>query len=113
MKKISQIAFAAIAAATMFACQGIEENIGAGHGSGNQVVFTATRESVSPDTKTVRMNDGSTWWSPSDEMSVFYGAGYDGGYKFVSTNTVPVKTAAFTCESEISDNGSVHWAIYP
>lgn len=76
------------------------------------IVLTATYEGVSPDTKTLRMDDGSTWWNPTEEISVFYGSGSNGGSKFISKNTTIAETAEF--EGSISMSGSQEfWAVYP
>jgi hypothetical protein len=77
-----------------------------------ELTFTATREGVSPVTKTVRMDDGSTWWNAAEEISVFYGSGSNGGSKFISKNTTLAETTEF--EGSISMSGSKEfWAVYP
>ena len=76
------------------------------------IVLTATHEGVSPDTKTLRMDDCSTWWNPKEEISVFYGSGSNGGSKFTSKNTTIAETTEF--EGSISMSGSKEfWAVYP
>lgn len=81
-----------------------------------RVVFTA--ESGEPQTKTAFQNDEtSIWWSPGDEIAIFYGA--SGGSKFTATNDVEVAKAefqgeldTFTGESESGDF-NYFWAVYP
>lgn len=76
------------------------------------ILLTATHEGVSPNTKTLRMEDGSTWWNPKEEISVFYGSGSNGGSKFTSKNTTLAETTEF--EGSISMSGSKEfWAVYP
>ncbi len=76
------------------------------------IILTATQEGLSPDTKTVRMDDGMTLWNPAEEISVFYGSGADGGSKFVSNNTAQAQTVEF--EGSISMSGNKEfWAVYP
>ena len=74
----------------------------------HEVVFHA---GWAPETKTVLQEDGSVWWSPGDEISLFVGGGENGGYRLTSTNTDPTATADFLgqiCESE-----STFSAVYP
>ena len=73
-----------------------------------EVVFHA---GWAPETKTVLQEDGSIWWSPGDEISIFAGSGVGGGYKFISANTSPAATADFFGQIGVSD--SKYSAIYP
>ena len=76
------------------------------------LVFTASRESVTPDTKSVKLDDGTVWWGPQEEISMFYGSGTAGGSKFTSTNTSHAETVEF--EGNINISGSKEfWAVYP
>ena len=76
------------------------------------LVFTASRESVTPDTKSVKLEDGTVWWGPQEEISMFYGSGTAGGSKFTSTNTSHAETVEF--EGNITISGSKEfWAVYP
>ena len=77
-----------------------------------KLVFTASRESVTPDTKTVRQEDGSVCWGPEEEISLFCGSGTNGGSKFTSINTSTAETAEF--EGSVNNPESVdYWAVYP
>lgn len=75
-------------------------------------------ESAEGQTKTaLQADEKSIWWSPADEISIFYGASE--GCKFTSTNTEEVaKTVfrgtldAFTGETEAGDF-NYFWAVYP
>lgn len=73
----------------------------------HEVVFHA---GWAPETKTVLQSDGSVWWSPGDEISLFTGSNQTGGYKLTSTNTEPAATVDFV--GEIGD-GNDFYAIYP
>lgn len=85
-------------------------------GISKEIVFTA--EFVEGHTKTAFQSDEtSIWWSPNDEISIFYGASE--GNKFTSTNDIEVAKAefrgtlnAFTGETETGDF-NYFWAVYP
>lgn len=79
----------------------------------HELTFTASREGVSPDTKTVRMDDGSTWWNASEEISVSYGSGTGGGSKFTSQNTTLQEIVEFSGSVTMSGSGKDFWAVYP
>ena len=72
----------------------------------HEVVFHAGWE---PETKTVLQEDGSVWWSPGDEISIF-GADRDENHKFVSSNETASSWASFT--GQISDSEK-YVAVYP
>ena len=75
----------------------------------HEVVFHA---GWAPETKTVLQEDGSVWWSPWDEISLFVEGNEDaGGFKFTSTITEPASTAEFI--GQISDSNTKYTAIYP
>lgn len=113
MKRISRIALAAIAVITLFACNNLKENAEPTLSFEKELIFTASREGVSPDTKTVRMDDGSTWWNASEEISVFYGSGTEGGNKLVSQNTTLQEVVEFSGSVNMSGSGKEFWAVYP
>lgn len=62
---------------------------------GVELTLTAVREGYDPSTKTVRLTDGSVEWCPSEEISVFYGNGSNGGSKFISQNKEQSPIAEF------------------
>ncbi len=78
--------------------------------------FTAQFGEV--QTKTAfQADETSIWWSPGDEISIFYGASE--GSKFAATNEEEVakavfrgKMSAFTGETE-SGEMNYFWAVYP
>ena len=77
----------------------------------HEVVFHAGWD---PETKTVLQEDGSVWWSPGDEISLFVGEGEKGGYKLTSTNTEPAATVDFVGHIDIDNSGSPrYYALYP
>ena len=84
---------------------------------GKELVFEAINEDES-NTKTEVQSDGkSIWWSPEEDVNIFYGASESS--KFTSTNTAPVAKAqftgilrAFTGETETGEV-DYFWATYP
>ena len=104
---------AAITVISLFACNNLKETAESAPGFEQELVFTASREGVSPDTKTVRMDDGSTWWNAAEEISVFYGSGSEGGSKFTSLNNVLQEIVDFSGSVTISGSGQDWWAVYP
>ena len=73
----------------------------------HEVVFHAGWD---PETKTVLQEDLSIWWSPGDEISMFTGEGYNGGYRLTSNNIEPSANVDFVGQI---DFGSPYYAIYP
>lgn len=76
------------------ACARIEE-IAPVFQDGVDLTLTAFREGYDPSTKTLRLEDGSVEWCPSEDISVFYDNGSNGGSKFVSQNNENVPVAEF------------------
>ena len=76
-----------------------------------KVILKATREGLL--TRSLRQGDGSVWWNPSEEVSVFSGSGAYGGIKYVSNNTAAAETVEL--EGPAPESGSVSdgWAVYP
>ena len=94
-------------------CNGVKETAEQPLEWDQELVFTATREDIDPDTKAVRMDGGETWWSPEEEISLFYGAGTAGGSKFISQNETVAKTATFSGNLQVSGSDKDYWAVYP
>ena len=76
----------------------------------HEVVFHAGWE---PETRTVLQGDGSVWWSPGDEISLFIDKGSDGGYKLTSTNTNVAAKVDFKGQIGSNESGSNYYALYP
>ena len=76
------------------ACTRMEE-VAPPFSDGVELTLTAVREGYDPSTKTVRLTDGSVEWCPSEEISVFYGNGSNGGSKFISQNKEQSPIAEF------------------
>lgn len=76
----------------------------------HEVVFHAQ---WAPETKTILQEDGSVWWSPGDEISLFLGFSGTGGYKLTSTNTEPSASVDFVGQVSANPNNNVYNAIYP
>lgn len=113
MDKIGRIALTVSALSLLLACENSVEYAVSGSDNNEYQLFTATREGVSIDTKTVRMDDGSTWWNASEEISVFYGSGTEGGNKLVSQNTSLQEVVEFSGPVNMSGSGKEFWAVYP
>ncbi|MBQ3174949.1 MAG: hypothetical protein IJB58_03155 [Bacteroidales bacterium] len=88
---------------------------------GQTLVIEAVREdNDSIGTRTIRQDDGSVYWNPGDEISLFFMSGKDGGYKFTSQNEEVAKVTQFTGTisgitgggEDIADD-AYFWAIYP
>lgn len=77
-----------------------------------EVVFHA---GWAPETKTVLQGDGSVWWSPGDEISLFVDKGgmINGGYKLASTNTEPISKTNFIGKIGNRNPDNPYIAIYP
>ena len=64
-----------------------------------------------PETKTVLQEDGSIWWSPGDEISVFV-SNHENVYKFTSININPAAAVDFS--GSIPDyTRETTYALYP
>ena len=111
MKKIINLFAYSVAILVLAAC--VNEMVESPMSFTKEITFTASREGVSPDTKTVRMEDGSTWWNAKEEISVFYGSGSDGGSKFTSTNNALLEIVEFSGSVTMSGSGKDFWAVYP
>ena len=73
-----------------------------------------------PSTKTVRQSNGAVFWSPGDQLSIFYGSGSNGGSLFTSLNTEAQQIADFRGTIEVITGGdnipdeAIHfWGLYP
>ena len=113
MKTIIRIAAITIIGISLSNCAIKEETPDIASPARSELVLTATRESVSPDTKTVRMEDGSVWWHPTEEISVFYGSGNGGGSKFTSLNTTLQDIVEFGGSVQMTGSAKDFWAVYP
>ena len=81
--------------------------------SSKSIVLSATREGMSPGTKTQVMDGGAVWWQAAEEISVFYAEG-EGGIRFVSRNTEPAASAEFVQADPGADvEAEDCWAVYP
>ena len=84
----------------------------------HEVVFHAGWDT---ETRTVLQEDGSVWWSPGDEISLFIKGdnGYNEdafghyGYKLTATNTEPAPKADFVGQIGEVPSDASYFAIYP
>ena len=74
----------------------------------HEVVFHAGWD---PETRTVLQEDGSIWWSPGDEISLFIGSNSEGGYKLTSVETEASPKADFRGAVPVVEGEYV--AVYP
>ncbi len=78
-----------------------------------EIILTATREHLDAGTKSFRLDDGSVWWSPKEDVSVFYGSGTNGGSKFSTMNTSIAETVELQGSVQMSGSAKDFWAVYP
>ena len=76
----------------------------------HEVVFHA---GWAPETRTELQEDGSVWWSPGDEISLFVNNGDNGGYKLTSTNLEVAPKADFTGQIGNAPANATYTAIFP
>ena len=83
-------------------------------------IIEASQEVYHSGTRTTLQEDGSVFWNPSDEISLFFINGKNGGNKFISQNTETTKIAEFrgtisaiTGGGEGLTSDDYFWAIYP
>lgn len=75
----------------------------------HEVVFHAGWD---PETRTMLREDGSVWWEPGDEISLFVRSD-QGGYKLTSTNTEPLAKVDFVGEIGGKAENASYIAVYP
>lgn len=75
----------------------------------HEVVFHA---GWAPETKTVLQEDGSVWWSPGDEISLFVG-NTNANYHLTSTNDVASAATDFVGDISEKTAGSHFVAVFP
>ena len=76
----------------------------------HEVVFHA---GWAPETKTILQEDGSVWWSPGDEISLFVGENMYGGYQLTAANTEPSSFVEFKGEINSNPYNEKYVAVYP
>lgn len=83
--------------------------------TGEPLEITAVWAEDETGSRTALQGDGtSIWWTPEDEINVFYGSNASG--KFTSTNVEPQATANFqgTLSMDMGpQTGAAFWAVYP
>lgn len=113
MKTMLKYSLMMITAVLGVACNDIKESAESVSFPEKEIVLTATREGLAPGTRSFRLDDGSVWWSPNEEVSVFYGAGSNGGSKFVSMNSAIAETVELQGSVQMAGSGKDFWAVYP
>ena len=84
------------------------------------ITIVASQEERKVETRTTLQSDGSVFWNPNDEISLFFNGGENGGNKFTSQNTVTAEIAEFsgsiygiTGGGENLEGDAYFWAVYP
>ena len=79
---------------------------------GDRTSFKAINADNDDDTRTVRNENGSVWWSAKESIRLFYGTQ---SFKFTSTNTSPASSVTFvgSLEGLAYNNTDKFWALYP
>ena len=113
MTRLINISCIALSALSLYSCNVQEVNVESSSHFDSQLVLIASREDVAPDTKSIRLEDGSTWWNAAEEISVFYGSGTNGGSRFTSQNSEPQDIVEFSGSVQMSGSGKDFWALYP
>ena len=113
MKAMTKKLWLAIILAPMlllWSCVKEIDNVSQGQEGLHEVVFHAGWDG---ETKTVLQEDGSVYWSPGDEISLFDEAVGHGHYKLTATNTEPAASTDFV--GKIGDNAGnpKYVAVYP
>lgn len=87
---------------------------------GQMITIEAQQEGYIAESRTIRQEDGSVFWNPGDEISLFFMGGANGGNKFTSQNTEVAEIAEFagtingiTGGGEGLSGDAYFWAIYP
>lgn len=124
MKRMVLYAAVILMATAECSVQEPQEEIRLPEQEGTELLFTAY--SSEPETKTTLIQDGTlpdgqpkmiTWWSPAEEICIYYGASE--GNKFTSTNTELTQKATFrgTLDAFTGENETgvynYFWAVYP
>lgn len=119
MRRVGFIAIFALTLMAMFSCDRESESEGKDLVDNVQVVtITAVREGyegVDGITKTVRQEDGSVFWNGNDKISLFYGAGENGGNRFTINSEEVCEVAEFEGVDPCLGSSSKerYWAVYP
>ena len=102
------------------ACESLYDDLFSSPQEGVELTITAVREGIGPDSRTVRLEDGSVEWLPMDEISVFYGNDNNGGSKFTAQNTMQTAIAEFkgrltdiSAGGENFTDGKYIYGVYP
>lgn len=85
-----------------------------------EIILSAYAEVGTTATRTSRDIEGNFYWSPGDQISLFYGYGEKGGWQFTSMNSEPAPVAEFwgymdviTGNLETGGELQKFWGVYP
>lgn len=83
-------------------------------------IQAVAEETPTDETRSIRLDNGDIWWTPGDQISVFYGSGADGGSCFTAQNTENQRITNFTGTigvitggGDISVDQTFFWGLYP
>ena len=114
MKTVLRFALIAAMTVSAAACSDMKES--PEQVTEQKLVFTATREGVNPDTRSIRMDDGSVWWQPTEKIAFNYrylNSGYwiNGRGYSISGNSEPAQTIQFPLGFN-SGSSPTEWVVY-
>ena len=85
-----------------------------------EITIQAVAPEEGPATRTIRLDNGNIWWTPGDQISVFYGSGADGGSCFTAQIEENKRIANFTGTigvitggGDIAPEQTFFWGLYP
>ena len=85
-----------------------------------EITIQAVAPEEGPETRTIRLDNGNIWWTPGDQISVFYGSGSDGGSCFTAQIEENKRIANFTGTigvitggGDIAPEQTFFWGLYP
>ena len=85
-----------------------------------EITIQAVAPEEGPATRTIRLDNGNIWWTPGDQISVFYGSGSDGGSCFTAQIEENKRIANFTGTigvitggGDIAPEQTFFWGLYP
>ena len=120
MKKMNRLLQLVLSLSLVTSCIESDEAVDLTSMPRQTITIEASQEARRVETRTTLQTDGSVFWNPSDEISLFFNSGTNGGDKFVSQNSENVAIAEFsgsiqgiTGGGENLEENAYFWAVYP
>ena len=120
MKRINRLLQFVLSLSLVTSCVESDEAVDLTSMPRQTITIEASQETRRVETRTTLQTDGSVFWNPSDEISLFFNSGTNGGDKFVSQNSENVAIAEFsgsiqgiTGGGEDLEENAYFWAVYP